>query len=353
MSQRRRTVAHLELKLREILEESGVIGLEGVSKTIARPRFPVESIHHATTQQIQCPLPSGQDFAFLERQVLKVTSQRRQDLDMAGSPSADPLRLPHVNLATRPIDVFPRLVQDLFGSKTREPTEREIRSQATFAVSSFETRAHLVRRQNFGVHMLKMRLLKSSHRISRDQFEEVLAKVEEATSDPPMIVDRDGRQPLGQRSQPDVEFSMTDAVDRVFSESGDKTIEHYPDLKDRQARLLVSGDPQRYTFSNRDFPASRFVPLSFSAEKTFPLERDDIRERRCLIGEISTDAFRAGRRRGDGDHEWSSGLADFDDLGAAHDSGRYWSLLLAQSQCFCVLWRFFLYLSKMVLPKLL
>ena len=61
--------------------------------------------------------------------------------------------------------------------------------------------------------MFETRLLKSSHRVSRDQFEIILAIVEEATNDPKMIVDV-GRGKILQRSQPRVEFPMVDGVDR-------------------------------------------------------------------------------------------------------------------------------------------
>ena len=85
---------------------------------------------------VRCP---RQDFALLERQVLEATSQRRQDLDMAGSPAADPLRHSHVNLAMFPIDVLPLLIQDFLSSKSSESSECEIRRQAPFTVRGFET----------------------------------------------------------------------------------------------------------------------------------------------------------------------------------------------------------------------
>jgi hypothetical protein len=61
--------------------------------------------------------------------------------------------------------------------------------------------------------MLETRLLKSPHRVSRDQFEKVLTEVEEATGDAPVIVNVDRRKIL-QRSQEDVELAMIDAVIR-------------------------------------------------------------------------------------------------------------------------------------------
>jgi hypothetical protein len=166
--------------------------------------------------------------------------------------------------------------------------------------------------------------LKPLHRVARDQFEIVLAKAEEAPSDSKVIVDVSRGKTL-QRSQPRVEIAMGDGVDRVFSEFRDQTIDYDSDLGIAQSRLLVTSNPERRAFGKRDLAGSRSVALPFSAQKAFSLERDDVCERFCLIGEVSSDSLRSGRRRGDGDHEWCSGLVDFDDL----DASCHWSPMVA------------------------
>ena len=97
------------------------------------------------------------------------------------------------------------------------------------------------------------------------------------------------------------EASLLKSLHRVarddFEEAGDEPIENLADLKECHSRLLMSGDPQRGAFSNCDLAStsSRFAPLPFRAQKPFLLEPDDVGERRCLISEISSNAFLPGR----------------------------------------------------------
>jgi hypothetical protein len=113
-------------------------------------------------------------------------------------------------------------------------------------------------------------------------------------------------------------------VNGVVAESGDETIQHDPDLGIAQSRLLVAGDPERRALSERHLFRR---PPSLSAQEALLFERDDVRERRCLIAEVPANAFRSRRRRGNCDHERGSGLRDLDDFDAAH----VWSLLVAAS----------------------
>lgn len=163
---------------------------------------------------------------------------------MTGAPPANPLRLSDVNLSVKPVDVLPALTQNLFRAQTGESSEREIRCQSGFAVRGFETSAHLIRCQDLGIDMLETRLLQLRHRISRNDFEKVATEVEEATRDPPVIVHVDWRKIL-ERSQKDVELAVIDAVDRVFSESSDETIEHDSDLGIARSSLLVRSTAPR------------------------------------------------------------------------------------------------------------
>ena len=83
--------------------------------------------------------------------------------------------------------------------------------------------------------MLASNLRNALHRVARDRFEKILAPTKEAPRDTVVIVPRRRRQ-VRQRSQPRVEFSMSDSVDGVAPVTGDERIEHLPDLKERHAR---------------------------------------------------------------------------------------------------------------------
>jgi hypothetical protein len=191
-----------------------------------------------------------------------------------------------------------------------------------------QAHTHLIWRQDLGLLMFESRLLKPPHRVSWDHFEKVMAKAEEAPSNSKVIVDVDGGKILRQRSQPRVEFSMGDAIDRVPTVTGDKTIEHDLDLGMTKPGLLMAGDPQTRAVAHARIELGRTsVHLPFGSEKTLPLERDDVRERFRLIFEVSSNAFRTGHRLWDRDHERRSGFRDSDDFDAAHA----WSLLVAAS----------------------
>jgi hypothetical protein len=196
-------------------------------------------------------------------------------------PATGALRLAHVDLARRPVDVAPLLAQDLFGPKTGESAEREIR-QAPLSAGGFEASPHLIGRQDGGVLMLKAALLQSLHRIAGNHFEVVLTPAEKAPRDAPVIVLRDRRQPR-QRSQPRVEFPMTDRVDRVLAMAGDERVEDLPDLEERQAGLLVPGDPQRGAFAERYLRSRR--PRPFSCKEPPLLDLDDVGESGFLLFE--------------------------------------------------------------------
>jgi hypothetical protein len=71
--------------------------------------------------------------------------------------------------------------------------------------------------------MLEASLLKFAHRVARNDFEKIAAKVEEAPRDAPVIVLRH-RGELVQRSQPRVELAMSDSADRVATVTSDKSI---------------------------------------------------------------------------------------------------------------------------------
>ena len=281
MRQPRVGVAHFEHESVEVAKVSGVVSLETMSQTIARPRLPAEPVHHRAPQLVKRLVSARQDFALPARQVLKVTSQRRQDLDMAGSPATDSFRLPHVNLASSPVDVVPSLVHDFLRAHSGESTEREICRQASFAVRGFKTSCHLIGRENCGLLVLQASLLQALHRVARNHFEKILAPTEKAPRDPKMIVDAYWRKPV-ERSQPYVEFSMADGVDRVSTVASDQSIENISDLIERHAGLLMVSDPQRGAFTKRDF-ASSVARLPFRAQEPLLLERDDVSERLLAI----------------------------------------------------------------------
>ena len=209
-------MTHLQLGPGQVAKVRRVVRLEAVMKTIVRPRLPAELVHESATKQVERSLSTRQDLALLEREALEVASQRGQNLDVPRTPAADPLRLPDVDLARSPVDVAPLVPKNFFGSKSSEAPKRETLQQPPFTVSGFEASPHLLGRQDCRVLMLASNLRNALHRVARDRFEKILAPTEEAPRDTVVIVPRRRRQ-VRQRSQPRVEFSMSDSVDRVAS----------------------------------------------------------------------------------------------------------------------------------------
>jgi hypothetical protein len=83
---------------------------------------------------------------------------------------------------------------------------------------------------------------------------------------------------------------------RVATVASDEPVEHLPDLKERQAGLLMAGEPQRSAFAKRDFASgSGFAPLPFSRKKALLLDADNVSERGFPFFEISPDSFAARR----------------------------------------------------------
>ncbi len=79
--QLRACVSHLHGELRRILPLREMTRSERMTQTVAGPRLPPEFAHEIAAQQIERSARAP-DLVFLERQMLEVTSQRGEDLDM-------------------------------------------------------------------------------------------------------------------------------------------------------------------------------------------------------------------------------------------------------------------------------
>ena len=209
-------MTHLQLGPGQVAKVRRVVRLEAVMKTIVRPRLPAELVHDSATKQVERSLSTRQDLALLEREALEVASQRGQNLDVPRTPAADPLRLPDVDLARSPVDVAPLVPKNSFGSKSSEAPKRETLQQPPFTVSGFEASPHLLGRQDCRVLMFASISGTRFIGLRGIDFEKILAPTEEPPRDTVVIVPRRRRQ-VRQRSQPRVEFSMSDSVDGVAS----------------------------------------------------------------------------------------------------------------------------------------